>query len=217
MLRLSAFGYRSGNVCFKGASLVRSFTDRGFTRAAVLPTSSHHHVFARRSNSKTQICQLSQKHDFTEKNWSLVYEGPLSKTVKYVKRFSVTTAAASLVGSPILVYFGKQSIPLVGKLALASLLCVIGTFTTVILHWFTKGYVHKLYYNSTQQVFSAETLSFLGGKQRTDFVLSDIVFPEVESAFSTFEANGKPLFIHQEMVEAQQVLHFLQNQKLDKR
>ncbi|EDO34911.1 predicted protein, partial [Nematostella vectensis] len=140
-----------------------------------------------------------------------VYEGPLSKSVRYVKTFSLTTAFASIVGSPILVYFGKQSVPLAGKLAIAGLLCLVGTSTTILLHWFTKGYVHKMYFDPSKQMFSVDTLSFFGRPQRSEFTVNDVVFPSEESAFKTFEANGKPFFIHQEMVEAQQVLHYLRD------
>ncbi|XP_031574751.1 transmembrane protein 70, mitochondrial-like [Actinia tenebrosa] len=165
--------------------------------------------------TKIQSSNMSQGiNDPNNHNWNLVYEGPLSKSVKYVKGFSLTTAAASIAGSPILVYFGKQSVPIVGKLAIAGLLCIIGNSTTVLLHWFSKAYVHKMYYDSTRQVFSAETSSFLGRLQRTDFEVKDIIFPQEESAFSTFEAKGKKFFLHQEMVEAQQVLHFLREAQM---
>lgn len=207
-------------VCFSRFPLTkgtwtRGFGNRVYSNAAItssLISCRERHVPRGRNPGKMQICQMS--HELSDKeNWSLVYEGPLSKSVKYVKTFSLTTAAASLVGSPILVYFGKQSVPLVGKLAIASLLCLVGTSTTVLLHFFSKAYVHKLYYNSSKQVFEAETLSFFGRRQRTKFVVHDIVFPEEESAFSTFQVNGKRFFIHQEMVEAQQVLHFVRESK----
>lgn len=174
------------------------------------------HVQGRKTvRTKIQSSNMSQGiNDPKESNWNLVYEGPLSKSVKYVKGFSLTTAAAAIAGSPILVYFGKQSVPLVGKLAIAGLLCIIGSSTTVFLHWFSKAYVHKMYYDQTRQVFSAETSTFLGRLQRTDFEVKDIIFPEEEGAFSTFEAKGKKFFLHQEMVEAQQVLHFVREAQM---
>jgi len=213
MIRLGVRLGGSINALPKGTMVVRSCTGRVFSKCATLSTlpCRQSHVFPRRSATKMHSSTMSQQsHDLSDKtNWSLVYEGPLSKSVKYVKSFSLTTAAASLIGSPILVYCGKQSVPLAGKLAIAGLLCIVGTSTTVLLHWFTKAYVHRLYFDSTRQVFSAETLSFFGSRQKTEFQVKDIVFPEVEGAFSTFQANGKQFFIHQEMVEAQQVLHFV--------
>lgn len=169
----------------------------------------------RKTIVQSRMQSVNMSHG-SENNWSLVYEGPLSKPVKYVKGFSLTTAAASIAGSPILVYFGKQSVPLVGKLAIAGLLCIVGSSTTVLLHWFSKAYVHRMYYDQTRRVFSAETSTFFGRLQRTDFEVKDIVFPEEESAFSTFEAKGKKFFLHQEMVEAQQVLHFVREAQMSR-
>lgn len=151
-----------------------------------------------------------------ESNWRVVYEGPLSRAVKRVKIFSLTTASASMIGCPILVFFGKQSVPLVGKLAIAGLLGIVGMATTLFLHAFTRTYVHKAYFNPKEQKFALETFSLFARLKRSEFSAHDVIIPEVGKMFSTFEACGRRYFIHEELIEAQQILQFVRDYQQDK-
>ena len=149
-------------------------------------------------------------------SWKVVYEGPLSRAVKRVKLFSLSTAAASMVGCPVLVFFGKQSVPFVGKLAIAGLLGIVGTATTLFLHGFTRSYVHKAYFHLEEQKFAVETLSLFARLKRTEFHVDDVAIPEMGKMFSTFEAAGRRYFIHEELIEAQQILQFVRDHHQDK-
>ena len=67
-----------------------------------------------------------------------MYTGPLSSAVKAIKIFSISTACCAVVFGPILVYLGNPATPVVGRVAIASLVTTVGLSTTFILHW-----VHK--------------------------------------------------------------------------
>lgn len=143
-------------------------------------------------------------------NWKTVYEGPISRSVKLVKLLSLTTAAATLVCSPLLVLFGNQATSASVKTIAVFLLCTIGTGSTALLHFVTKSYVLKMDFNPKEMMFAVETLSLLALRKRVEFPADDtFVYPD-DRAFSTFEAHGRKYFIHKELVEAQQVLHFIE-------
>ena len=166
------------------------------------------------SNGTARVCGLpvrwsSGANDRDQGKWKKVYEGPLSKPVRLVKMFSLSTAAASLIGSPIIVFFGKQSVPYVGKLAIAAVMCFAGCGTTTLLHLLTKSYVHQMYFDPDSKMFAVETLSLFCRQTRSEFSVDDIALNREEKLFSSFRALGRNYFIHQELVEGQQVLQYV--------
>jgi len=167
------------------------------------------------SSRKFATLPLEEEKPQVNEEFRLVYEGPLAKSVKLVKLFSLTTAAASLIGSPVLVMYGKESVSLIGKMFLASTVVLMGVSTTLLLHWISKVYVHKMYFHPQSHTFAAETLSFFARTKVTTFSAEDVVVPQIENAFSTFEANGKKYFIHMELKEAQQILNYVREYNLD--
>ena len=143
----------------------------------------------------------------------LVYEGPLSRSVQHVKVFSLSTALATIVATPILMLYGKESVPLIGKAAIATTILLAGTSTTFLLHWVTKVYVHKMFYNPTTESFIVETMSLLARKKEAEFALNEIRLAKEPSTFTTFQAKGKRYFLHTDLVEAQQVLQFIRENR----
>ena len=166
---------------------------------------------------KLTVKRFSQSSSANNSHWKVVYEGPLSRAVKRVKLFSLTTAAASAIGCPILVFFGKQTVPLVGKLAIAGVLGIVGITTTLLLHGFTRTYVHRAYFNPDEQKFAVETFSLFARPKRSEFFAQDVIIPEVAKFFSTFEARGSNFFIHEELIESQQILQFIRDFQLQNR
>lgn len=158
-------------------------------------------------------CRCMCRTQADDGKWRTVYEGPLSRSVKMVKRLSLTTAAATFAGSPLLVFFGKQVASLPVKAILVTLLCSIGGGSTVLLHWLSLPYVHKMDFNPEEKLFAVETLSLLALRRRTEFSVDDITVFLEDRAFSTFEVRGVKYFIHKELVEAQQFLHFVEKWK----
>lgn len=156
---------------------------------------------------------MSAESDRSAGKWKTVYEGPLSRSVKLVKMLSLTTAAATFVGSPLLIFFGKHAASLPLKVTLVTLLCSIGGGSTLLLHFLSSPYVHKMDFNPEEKVFAVETLSLFALRKRTEFSVDDITVYMEDRVFSTFEARGVKYFIHKELVEAQQFLHFIEKWK----
>jgi len=156
---------------------------------------------------------ISAESDRSVGKWKTVYEGPLSRSVKLVKMLSLTTAAATFLGTPLVIFFGKHAASLPVKVTLLTLLCSIGGGSTLLLHFISLPYVHKMDFNPEEKVFAVETLSLFALRKRTEFSVDDISIFVEDRAFSTFEARGVKYFIHKELVEAQQFLHFIEKWK----
>ena len=148
------------------------------------------------------------------KDYRLVYEGPLSNTVKYIKTFSLATCVASLIGAPILIMYGKESVPTAGKIAVAATVLLMGTSTTIILHWFTRVYVHRMYYNPVKSSFAVETMNLIARKRTTYFPVDHIQYPLSERAFSTFSAEGSKYFLHMELKEAELAMGYVKERNV---
>lgn len=148
------------------------------------------------------------------KDYRLVYEGPLSNTVKYIKTFSLATCIASLIGTPILVIYGKDKVPKAGKIAVGATVLLMGTSTTFILHWFTRVYVHRMYYNPMKSYFAVETMNIVARKRTAYFPVDHIQYPLAERAFSTFSAEGKKYFLHMELKEAELAMGYVKERNL---
>ena len=148
------------------------------------------------------------------KNYRLVYEGPLSSTVKYIKTFSLATCVASLIGTPILIAYGKERIPMAGKIAVGATVLLMGVSTTLILHWFTRVYVHRMFYNPLKSSFAIETMNIIARKRTTYFPVEHIQYPLSERAFSTFSAQGKNYFLHMELKEAELAMGYVKKKNL---
>ena len=140
---------------------------------------------------------------------SLVYSGPLTKSVKAIKLLSITTAVCAVTFCPVLIYFGNQATPLIGRIAISSLVTTVGLSTTFILHWFIKCYVAKLYYDRSSDIVSVETFTIFGRKKLYQFHVSEARPPSSVTGFSTFQAGGRHFFMHTEIFEDPELLRKL--------
>lgn len=169
-------------------------------------TSQEHNVVAKSRVSNLRICPGLKKRQFTscaqsEEDFKLVYTGPLNGAVRAIKMFSLSTAVASLVGSPVLVAYGSVAVPLAARVAMSSIVLTIGLSTTLILHWIAKAYVTQLFYNPATQTVAAHTLNLFGRTKRNEFHVSEARPPTQLTAFTTFQARGKSYFLHSEGLE----------------
>lgn len=142
--------------------------------------------------------------------WKTVYEGPIAKSVKYVKLLSLTTAATMLVVAPLTIFFGKQAASFPVKVCLVIFLSSMGCGSTGLLHWVSKPYVRRMEFNPQDKRFAVETLTLFSSTKRAEFSVDDITLYRDDRAFSTFEVRGVKYFLHKELVEAQQILHFIE-------
>lgn len=143
--------------------------------------------------------------DLTDRG-ELVYTAPLAGAVKAVKGFSLTTALLAAIGSPILIFYGNPSMSLAGRVLVTSFVTLLGVSTTLILHWFIKTYVTKLYFNRSNGMVSVERYSMFLRKRVSEFHISQAGPPSSVTSFSTFQANGVGYFLHSEVFDDRQLL-----------
>lgn len=221
-LRMSIVGsLRSARVCIQSrcpllqlsTPLFRGFSSRtpathataawqgclqhGRTVAAV-PTTTTSLIYSRHSTTK------ATKGDVGE--FKLVYTGPLKGAVRALKIFSLSTAVLASCGGPVLVWLGKESVPVPARVALCSLVLLVGLSTTALLHWLLKGYITHFYYHPDTERVAAYTLSLLARRVRNEFELSEMKPPTGLAGFSTFQALDKSYFMHTEVFPDKQLL-----------
>ncbi len=141
-----------------------------------------------------------------QEDFKLVYSAPLKGAIRAVKLFSLCTAVSASIGGPVLVILGNPGVPLAGRLAISSIVVLVGLSTTAILHWLTKGYVIRMLYNAHTQMAAAYTLSLIALIKRNEFHLSESGPPPSTAGFSSFQARGKSYFLHSETFEDRQLL-----------
>lgn len=132
---------------------------------------------------------------------TLVYTGPLGGTVRLLKLFSVTTAALTVTFTPILAVYGNPATPLAMRLGLSSIVLTVGVSTTLLLHWFMKSYVTRLYFDPKRGVVTAVTFDMIGRRKATEFHVSEARPPDRVATLSTFQANGRTYYIHTDIFE----------------
>lgn len=156
--------------------------------------------------------------DETKKEDSLIYEGPFASLALRLKRISITSAAASIIGVPILLTYGSN-IPASGQLAVGGTAILAATGSTAALSFCFSPYLHKLEWipvrqcktaegkkeksvTSQTQLMKATTRNFFAMQVETVFdpdvdVTHD---PKTYRPFCNFMVKGLPLFIHPELL-----------------
>lgn len=182
------------------------------------------HLFERSHRRRTLIYASSMRLCTTkssssnisakEEEFRLVYEGPLTKKIKYLKVFSLSTACLSLA-APVVFFMGNSTLAPIAKAILSSTVVVMGVTTTSLLHWLTRVYVYRMFFHPQTRTFAAETSTIFGTTKKETFSVEDIHIPEIESGFSTFEAKGRKYFIHVDLKEADQILKYVREYNLE--
>ena len=158
----------------------------------VTPTSTYGMLYARKYKG-------SVSKDTDSK---LVYSGPFSPAVKAIKLVSLVSSSTALIVTPFLIIFGREGIPLFGKCMIVSITLLASWGTTALLHLMTRAYIHKLYFNKSEGIFTAHTTTLFYRTRVTRIHLSDIQQPRdgVGVFFTTFVAKKRPFYLHQELM-----------------
>jgi hypothetical protein len=76
----------------------------------------------------------------------------------------------------------------------------------VIIAWFFRRYVTKLYYDPKTDTFTAHHYGFLLNKKQCTFRKTDVMRSDLTSMLNTFRVGKRPFFLHDEdLVDAQSV------------
>lgn len=171
------------------------------------------------------------KRSYTSHSWSNskpIYQGPLATSVRLLKIFSLSTCAATIIGTPILIAYGKKSIPVKSKIIIASALISVSVATTALLHWFSKRYVLQAYCNPTASKYMMETYTLFARRNTIEFTPNDVKIPKADRMFSNVIIFNKPYLFHTEVIQHRQLLMLItgfnfseleqefSNRKLDK-
>lgn len=125
----------------------------------------------------------------------LVYEGSLTRTVRGVKLFSLSTSCLGLAIQS-LVYVKMSESQSTGWVFLfAGSIATIVLMSPLLLHYVAKRYVTHLYYEPNSRTFTTWSLTLLNRKRETRFKAEDVVVPTVRGPFTTFTVARRPFFI----------------------
>lgn len=123
-----------------------------------------------------------------------VYHAPFKTAVTRVKKLSLFSCACAVFGGPVILSLDAAA-TLSAKVSIAATLGGFGVFTTGLLHWFTKPYVHRLEYWQTGERVSLVSLNVLAVPQKIDFNLSEVQEPNTIHPLSTFAVRGRYYYI----------------------
>lgn len=126
----------------------------------------------------------------------LVYEGSLTRTVRGVKLFSLSTSSLGLA-IQVMVYLkmSHESQSASWVLVFGGSIATIVLMSPLLLHYMTKRYVTRVYFEPESRTFTTWSLTLFNRKRVTTFKAEDVVLPSVRSPFTTFTVAGRPFFI----------------------
>ncbi|XP_033124763.1 transmembrane protein 70 homolog, mitochondrial-like [Anneissia japonica] len=141
----------------------------------------------------TSSCRtFMSNHEVSE--GAKIYHGGISKRVRFVKFFSASTSICSLALFPALLLSNDTGgFGILG--VVAGSMASVMFFTPFFLHYFTKGYVTKMFLNYETNVYTAYTISFLLRDLKHEFHQKDVQVPSVANLFTSFKANGRSFMV----------------------
>ncbi|BAF13846.1 Os03g0853800 [Oryza sativa Japonica Group] len=175
-------------------------------------TTSPPQVFSRVSDLQAPGC-IAWKHFSTfkpnplpkskqikedDKDDRLVYQGPISSTIRKVKLLSLSTCCLSVSLGPVITFMTSPDMNVILKGAVASTVIFLSATTTAALHWFVSPYIHKLRWRPGSDSFEAEIMSWLATPLTRTIKFADVRPPETNRPFVTFRAEGNFYFVDAE-------------------
>lgn len=125
---------------------------------------------------------------------NLVYGGNLTRNLKLVKYFSLSTSALGLALQPYIVValYDKSSALVIGT---CSVIAFMTFLTPLLVHKLSMRYITHVYFNDRTKVFTVHTLSFFNRKTSVSFTAQDVTIPDISGAFSNIKVKGLPYFV----------------------
>ncbi|KAK6234046.1 hypothetical protein QUC31_006452 [Theobroma cacao] len=148
-----------------------------------------------------------------EKDRGVVYNGPISSTIKKVKLLSLSTCCLSVSLGPVITFMTSPDMNVILKGAVASSVIFFSATTTAVLHWFVSPYIHKIRWQPGSDSFEVEMMSWLATYIPRTIKFADIRPPETNRPFVTFKANGNFYFVDEEHCHNKALLARLTPQK----
>ncbi|XP_029635712.1 transmembrane protein 70 homolog, mitochondrial [Octopus sinensis] len=139
----------------------------------------------------------------------LIYSGPLTKTIKAVKLFSISTSLLGLGMQPVILYNSVDtSLPL--KAAVSVFFAFFIVVTPLLIHMVSKKYVTDVYFEDTSNVFTAATFNLFSMRKQLTFKAEDVNAPTLTGPFTSVIIKGKPLFLDPKFfLDKQSYIHLM--------
>ena len=139
-----------------------------------------------------------------------VYKGFFSANLKWLKRFSVGTSFACVIGLPLVLLTSTAAITMGGKVAIAGTALLTSVSSTGMLQYCTNPYIISLDEIKTEaeqpcdRRLVATRLGVLGFPVKTEFNLSEVeLITRKVHPFATFKLKDKDtlFFVYGKMLE----------------
>lgn len=143
----------------------------------------------------------------------VIYTGNLTRMVRNVKLFSLTTSLIGLSFQPM-IYKELMDLPIWLAALLGGTVNSFIFISPVLLHWVSKRYVMEIQFDPALQQFKALTYTFFLRKKQHVFKATDVVVPAIPRLFSTVLILGKPMLVDiSSFSDRNAMLHMLQYDK----
>lgn len=166
------------------------------------------------SSSKISIGPKPKQIKEDDEDANLVYQGPISSTIKKVKLLSLSTCCLSVSLGPVVTFMTSPDMNVILKGAVASTVIFLSATTTAALHWFVSPYIHKLRWRPGSDSFEAEVMTWLATPLKRTVKFADVRPPETNRPFVTFKAEGNFYFVDADHFSNKALLARLTPQKL---
>jgi len=135
------------------------------------------------------------KEEDNNNDAELVYQGPISSTIKKVKLLSLSTCCLSISLGPVITFMTSPDMNVILKGGVAATVIFLSATTTGALHWFVSPYIHKLRWRQGSDSFEAEIMSWLATPLKKTIKFADIRPAETNRPYVTFRADGSFYFV----------------------
>lgn len=164
-------------------------------------------------DNKITIGPKSSELEKDGKETGIMYQGPISSTIKKVKLLSLSTCCLSVSLGPVITFMTSPDMNVILKGAVASSVIFLSATTTAALHWFVSPYIHKLRWRPGSDTFEVEMLSWLATSIPKTIKFSDVKHADTNRPFVTFKADGNYYFVDAEHCNDKTLLAMLTPQK----
>ncbi|KAI9296827.1 hypothetical protein K502DRAFT_337120 [Neoconidiobolus thromboides FSU 785] len=170
-----------------------------------------------RSLHITSILKQKKLEPFKDEKYELIYVGPLSKTAKYLKLFSISSLILTFSLSPLIFVIDGGLSPMVRSILFGGAILTSG-LSTALIHWCIHPYLTRAWVNkqtlekgeligNTQLLFENITIM---GKFNYNLIEAGKLGSN-SRLFTTHKSNGHLYYIHPEIAESNQTMSQLLN------
>lgn len=124
----------------------------------------------------------------------VIYIGTLTRMVRFVKLFSLSTSAVGISLQPY-IYQNVADLPLLVAAAVTGVTSFFIFLTPVLLHIVTKRYVIEMSLNEQTGKYTATTYSLFLRLKKLQFTSDQVSIPNMPGIFTTIRVNKIPLFV----------------------